>query len=78
MVQVTLPDGQKKQFTPKTTLADIAKSISPSLLKKAVAGKIDGVLKDLCVYVEKHCTVEIITALIRMVWKLLDIHLLTC
>ena len=63
MVQVTLPDGQKKQFTPKTTLADIAKSISPSLLKKAVAGKIDGVLKDLCVYVEKDCNVEIITSL---------------
>ena len=63
MVQVTLSDGQKKQFTPKTTLADIAKSISPSLLKKAVAGKIDGVLKDLCVYVEKDCTVEIITSL---------------
>ena len=63
MVQVTLPDGQKKQFTPKTTLADIAKSISSSLLKKAVAGKIDGVLRDLCVYVEKDCTVEIITSL---------------
>ena len=63
MVQVTLSDGQKKQFTPKTTLADIAKSISSSLLKKAVAGKIDGVLKDLCVYVEKDCTVEIITSL---------------
>ena len=63
MVQVTLSDGQKKQFTPKTTLADIAKSISPSLLKKAVAGKIDGVLKDLCVYVEKDCNVEIITSL---------------
>ena len=63
MVQVTLSDGQKKQFTPKTTLSDIAKSISPSLLKKAVAGKIDGVLKDLCVYVEKDCNVEIITSL---------------
>ena len=63
MVQVTLPDGQKKQFIPKTTLADIAKSISSSLLKKAVAGKIDGVLKDLCVYVEKDCNVEIITSL---------------
>ena len=63
MVQVTLPDGQKKQFIPKTTLADIAKSISSSLLKKAVAGKIDGVLRDLCVYVEKDCTVEIITSL---------------
>ena len=63
MVQVTLSDGQKKQFTPKTTLADIAKSISSSLLKKAVAGKIDGVLKDLCVYVEKDCNVEIITSL---------------
>ena len=63
MVQVTLPDGQKKQFIPKPTLADIAKSISSSLLKKAVAGKIDGVLRDLCVYVEKDCTVEIITSL---------------
>ena len=63
MVQVTLPDGQKKQFNPKTSLADIAKSISPSLLKKAVAGKINGVLKDLCVCIEKDCTVEIITTL---------------
>jgi threonyl-tRNA synthetase len=61
MVQVTLPDGQKKDFKTNTSLSDVAKSISNSLLKKAVAGKIDGVLKDLCVCIEKDCNIEIIT-----------------
>ncbi|OUT99872.1 MAG: threonine--tRNA ligase [Betaproteobacteria bacterium TMED41] len=61
MVQITLPDGQKKEFVIKTSLSAIAKSISNSLFKKAVAGKIDGVLRDLSVCVEKDCDVEIIT-----------------
>ena len=60
MVQITLPDGQKKEFVIKTSLSAIAKSISNSLFKKAVAGKIDGVLRDLSVCVEKDCDVEII------------------
>ncbi len=60
MVQVTLPDGLIKNFDSKISLFDIAKSISLSLAKEAVAGKVNGVLHDLCVQVESDCNIEII------------------
>ena len=60
MPKITLPDGSKKEVPNNTTLYDIAKDISNSLVKVAVAGKIDGQLKDLSVTVEDDCSVEII------------------
>ena len=60
MPKITLPDGSKKEVPNNTTLYDIAKDISNSLVKVAVAGKINGQLKDLSVTVEDDCSVEII------------------
>ena len=60
MPKITLPDGSKKEVPNNTTLYDIAKDISNSLVKVAVAGKINGKLKDLSVTVEDDCSVEII------------------
>ena len=36
-IKITFPDGRKQDFKHGTTGYDIAKSISPSLLKKAIA-----------------------------------------
>ena len=47
MISVTFPDGASRQFEPGVSGADIAKSISPSLLKRTVAMMRDGVLSDL-------------------------------
>tara|TARA_B100000963_G_C22617519_1_gene668138 strand:- start:647 stop:2557 length:1911 start_codon:yes stop_codon:yes gene_type:complete len=60
MIQVTFPDGNTKDFETKVSLFEVAKAISPSLAKEAVAGKIDGILKDLCVFIESDCKVEIV------------------
>ncbi|WP_368669941.1 TGS domain-containing protein, partial [Beijerinckia sp. L45] len=47
MISVTFPDGNSRQFEPGVSGADVAKSISPSLLKRTVAMMRDGVLSDL-------------------------------
>ncbi|OUW04962.1 MAG: threonine--tRNA ligase [Betaproteobacteria bacterium TMED156] len=60
MFQVTFPDGSTKRYQRKISLFEIAKSISISLAKDAIAGKINGELKDLCVPVEQDSKIEII------------------
>ena len=60
MPKITLPDGSKKDVPNNTTLYDVAKNISNSLAKVAVAGKINGELKDLSVIIENDCSIEII------------------
>ncbi|MDQ7162348.1 threonine--tRNA ligase [Lactobacillus delbrueckii subsp. lactis] len=44
---LTLPDGSKKEFDVAVSVADLASSISTSLAKNAVAGKVDGEIKPL-------------------------------
>ena len=39
---LTLPDGSKKEFESAVTVSELASSISTSLAKNAVAGKVDG------------------------------------
>lgn len=46
-IQITFPDGAVKEYPSGTTTEEIAASISPSLKKKAIAGKLDGKLIDL-------------------------------
>ena len=60
MVQVTFPNGNTKEFKNKSTLYDVAKSISSSLAKEAVAGRVNGVLKDLCEPIDIDCNIEIV------------------
>jgi len=60
-VKVTLPDGSVREYEAGVTLEDIAGSISRSLQKAAVAGKIDGRLVDLYTPVQKDAQVEIVT-----------------
>ncbi|WP_405112705.1 threonine--tRNA ligase [Paenibacillus sp. FSL K6-1217] len=59
-IQVQLPDGASRRYSRNTTIAQIAESISVSLRKKAVAGKIDGRLVDLDCPVEGDSLVEIV------------------
>ena len=60
MPKITLPDGQEKEFPLNTTLFEVAKNISKSLAKVAVAGKINGKLRDLSVEIIDNTRVEII------------------
>ncbi|KMM37436.1 threonine--tRNA ligase [Guptibacillus hwajinpoensis] len=61
MVKMTFPDGSVKEFNKGTTTEDIASSISPGLKKKALAGKVNGVLVDLRRGIEEDAQIEIVT-----------------
>lgn len=61
LVKMTFPDGSVKEFNKGTTTEDIASSISPGLKKKALAGKVNGVLIDLRRGIEEDAQIEIVT-----------------
>ncbi|MBL4785380.1 MAG: threonine--tRNA ligase [Cohaesibacteraceae bacterium] len=61
MIDISFPDGSKRQFEPGITGAEIALGISKSLSKKSVAMKLDGVLTDLGQSILKDATVQIVT-----------------
>ena len=61
MIKITFPDGAVKEFESGTTTLAIAESISKSLAKKAVAGKVNGKLVDLTRPIEEDASIEIIT-----------------
>lgn len=61
MIEIKFPDGSVKEFVKGITLEKIAGSISNSLKKKAVAGKVNDGLYDLRRNIEGNAEVEIIT-----------------
>ena len=61
MPDIALPNGQVKHFDHPVTAYEIAKSISPSLAKSALAARVDGRLVDLARAVTHDCTVTILT-----------------
>jgi len=61
MLNITLLDGKKLKFPGKVNGHDIAKTISPSLAKKALVIKVNESFKDLSTIIEKDSTVQIIT-----------------
>ncbi|HBL3043036.1 TPA: threonine--tRNA ligase [Enterococcus faecium] len=61
MIIITFPDGAVKEFESGTTTLAIAESISKSLAKKALAGKVNGKLVDLTRPIEEDASIEIIT-----------------
>lgn len=60
MIEIKFPDGSVKEFVNGVTLEEIAGSISSSLKKKAVAGKVNDGLYDLRRNIEENAEVEII------------------
>lgn len=61
MLSVTLPDGSKRDYEAALTVVEVAQSISPSLAKAAVAGRVDGKLVDLSYTINADATVAVIT-----------------
>lgn len=61
LITITLPDGKQKTFETPPSILDIAASISISLAKAALAGKVNGHLVDVSYPVEQDATVAIIT-----------------
>ncbi|MDQ0111261.1 threonine--tRNA ligase [Paenibacillus harenae] len=59
-INAVMPDQSIRRYAQGTTIASIAASISPSLGKNAIAGKIDGKLVDLNHPIAQDCQLEII------------------
>jgi threonyl-tRNA synthetase len=62
MIQITLPDGSKREYPGPVKVADIAASIGSGLAKAALAGKVDGKVVDTAYTVDRDMPVSIITA----------------
>ena len=60
LIKIKLPDGSSKEIPQGTTGYDLAKSISSSLLKKAVALDLNGEVKDLSAQLEDNDEVKIV------------------
>ncbi|MFF2457747.1 threonine--tRNA ligase [Peribacillus simplex] len=61
MIKVQFPDGQQKEYPLGMTVEGVAGSISSSLRKKAVAGKLDKQLVDLCHKLNEDAELSILT-----------------
>ena len=61
MLQITLPDGSRRDFPGPVTVADVAASIGAGLAKAALAGKVDGKLVDTSHRIEANAALAIVT-----------------
>ena len=61
MIKITFPDGSIREYVEGTTAVEVAQSISVSLVKKCLAVKLNGELKDLKAPIEGDAAIELIT-----------------
>ncbi|MET0537193.1 MAG: threonine--tRNA ligase [Xanthobacteraceae bacterium] len=61
MITVTFPDDARRQYPEGSTGLDIAKSIAPSLAKRAVAMAVDGNIADLSDPVRSDASIEFLS-----------------
>jgi threonyl-tRNA synthetase len=62
MIQITLPDGSKREYPGPVTVAEVAASIGSGLAKAALAGKVDGKVVDTSYQITADSPLSIITA----------------
>ena len=62
MIQITLPDGSKRDYPGPVTVGEVAASIGAGLAKAALAGKVDGKVIDTSFTLAHDSALSIITA----------------
>ena len=62
MIQITLPDNSKRDYSQAVTVAEVAASIGTGLAKAALGGKVNGKLVDTSYLVSEDSAVAIVTA----------------
>ena len=62
MIQITLPDGSKRDYPGPVTVTEVAASIGSGLAKAALAGKVDGKVVDTGYLLDKDTALSIVTA----------------
>lgn len=61
MITITLKDGSIKKVNKNNSIQQIADSIGAGLARSALAGEVDGVVRDLSYRLEQDCTLIILT-----------------
>ncbi len=61
MIKVTLKDGSSKEYNEGISIKEVAESISAGLARVALAGEVDGEVKDLSYKLEKDCKLSLLT-----------------
>lgn len=61
MIKVTLKDGSSKEYNEGISIKEVAESISAGLARVALAGEVDGEVKDLAFKLEKDCKLSLLT-----------------
>ena len=61
MIQITLPDGSRREYPAALSVADVAASIGAGLAKAALAGKVNGQLVDTSHVIQADAQLAIVT-----------------
>lgn len=62
MIQITLPDGSRREFSQPVSVAEVAASIGTGLAKAALGGRLDGRLVDCSHVISNDASLAIVTA----------------
>jgi threonyl-tRNA synthetase len=61
MIKITLKDGSSKEYESGISIKEVAESISAGLARVALAGEVDGEVKDLATLLDKDCALNLLT-----------------
>ncbi|MFZ5987507.1 MAG: threonine--tRNA ligase [Bacillota bacterium] len=61
MIKVTLKDGSVKEYNEGISIKEVAESISAGLARVALAGEVDGAVKDLSYNLNEDCKLSLLT-----------------
>ncbi len=61
MIKVTLKDGSVQEYQEGISILEVAESISAGLARAALAGEVDGKVKDLSFKLDKDCSLSLLT-----------------
>ncbi|HEX2924760.1 MAG TPA: threonine--tRNA ligase [Ruminiclostridium sp.] len=61
MIKVTLKDGSTQEYQKGITIKEVAESISAGLARMALAGEVDGKVKELDYKLENDCSLSLLT-----------------
>lgn len=61
MIKITLKDGSSNEYQKGITIKEVAESISSGLARVALAGEVDGKVKDLSYKLEEDCSLNLLT-----------------
>lgn len=60
-MRITLPDGTVKEYAPGTTALQVARDISPRMVREALAARVNGEVWDLTRPLPEECQLELLT-----------------